>query len=95
MNSTKKGLYIVDIGSDDGSRLAVDGTLVYTSFVDQGYAVRPRMLMSLTGTSSLVLDYYENAGGNQLSFQNLPWSWQTPYRQVPHKAFVQTVQVSP
>ena len=26
MNSTKNGLYVVDLGSDDGSRLSVDGT---------------------------------------------------------------------
>ena len=72
MNSTsRKGLYVVDIGSDDGSRLAVDGTLVYDNFVDQGYAAKPRILMNLTGNSNLVLDYYENAGGNQISFQNL------------------------
>src|SRR6185437_578707 len=27
MNSTRNGLYVVDLGSDDGSRLSVDGTL--------------------------------------------------------------------
>ena len=64
-------MYVADIGSDDGSRLAVDGTLVYNSFVDQGYAVKPRVLMNLTGSSNLLLDFYENGGGNQVSFQTL------------------------
>ena len=72
MNSTtRKGLYVADIGSDDGSRLAVDGTLVYNNFIDQGYVVKPRVLMNLTGSSNLLLDYYENGGGNQISFQTL------------------------
>jgi len=31
MNSTKDGLYVVDLGSDDGSRLTVDGTLLYNN----------------------------------------------------------------
>ena len=31
MNSTRKGLYVVDLGSDDGSRLTVDGNLIYNN----------------------------------------------------------------
>lgn len=71
MNSTKKGLYVVDLGSDDGSRLTVDGTLLYNNWTDQAYSSRPRILMNLTGSSSLVYDFYENGGGNQVVFQNL------------------------
>jgi hypothetical protein len=71
MNSTKKGLYVADMGSDDGSRLAVDGTLVYNNWADQAFTSRPRVLMSLNGASSLVCDFYENAGQNQVVFQNL------------------------
>ena len=71
MNSTKKGLYIVDLGSDDGSRLTVDGTLLYNNWADQSYVARPRILINLTGTSSLVYDFYENGGQNQVVFQNL------------------------
>lgn len=71
MNSTKKGLYIVDLGSDDGSRLTVDGTLLYTNWRDQGFSTRARVLMNLSGASSLVYDFYENGGGNQIVFQNL------------------------
>ncbi|RXP53811.1 T9SS C-terminal target domain-containing protein [Lutibacter sp. HS1-25] len=72
MNSTRKGLYLVDLGSDDGSRLQVDGTLVYDDWVLQGFGSgNPRVLMSLTGNSSLIYDFYENNGGNQVRFNNL------------------------
>jgi len=71
MSSTKKGFYIADLGSDDGGRLTVDGTMVYNNWADQGYVSRPRVLMSLNGASSLVYDFYEGWGGNQVVFQNL------------------------
>jgi PKD repeat protein len=71
MNSSKKGLYIVDIGSDDGSRLDVDGTLVYSDWGPQSYTTNSRILFNLTGASNLQLDYYEDAGANRISFQNL------------------------
>lgn len=71
MNSTRKGLFVVDLGSDDGSRLTVDGTLVYDSWVNQSFFVRPSVLMSLNGASSLLYEYFENAGSNRVAFQNL------------------------
>jgi hypothetical protein len=71
MNSTRNGLFVVDLGSDDGGRLAVDGTLVYNNWSDQAFSSRPRVLMSLNGASSLVYDFYENGGENRIVFQNL------------------------
>ncbi|HEY5371477.1 MAG TPA: hypothetical protein VIJ75_21035 [Hanamia sp.] len=71
MNSTRKGLYVVDLGSDDGSRLTVDGNLIYNNWSDQVFTTRPRVLMNLSGTSSLVYEFYENGGQNQVIFQNL------------------------
>ena len=71
MNSTKKGLYIVDLGSDDGGRLTVDGTLLCNNWTDQSFTSRPRVLMSLNGSSSIVYDFYENGGANRIVFQNL------------------------
>jgi hypothetical protein len=71
MNSTRDGLYVADMGSDDGSRLIVDGTLVYNNWIDQAYSSKPRILFNLNGTSSLVYDFYENTGSNQVVFQNL------------------------
>ena len=71
MTSSRKGLFAVDLGSDDGSRLTVDNTLIYNNWNDQAYSDRPSVLMNLTGSSSLIYDFYENAGLNQVVFQNL------------------------
>ncbi|MDP4238207.1 MAG: G8 domain-containing protein [Bacteroidota bacterium] len=71
MNSTRKGLFAVDLGSDDGSRLTVDGTLLFNNWADQAFTSRPGVLMNLTGSSSLIYDFYENGGLNQVVFQNL------------------------
>jgi len=71
MNSTKRGLYVADLGTDDGGRLTVDGNLIYNNWVDQGFVSYPRVLMNLNGASSLVYDFYENSGANQAAFQNL------------------------
>lgn len=70
MNSTKKGLYVANLGSDDGSRLTVDGTDVYINWNDQAYSSKPRVLFSLTGNSSLLYEFYENGGANQAVFEN-------------------------
>jgi hypothetical protein len=71
MNSTKKGLYVVNLGSDDGSRLTVDGTMVYSNWVGQGFSTKPSVLMSLNGASSLLYEYYEDAFSNQVRFNSL------------------------
>jgi len=71
MTSSRKGLYAIDLGSDDGSRLTVDGTLLYNNWNDQSFTTRASVLMSLSGSSSLIYDYYENGGGNQVIFQNI------------------------
>lgn len=71
MTSTKSGLYAVNLGSDDGSRLTVDGTLLYNNWGDQAFTSRPSVLLSLKNPSSLVYEFYENGGGNQVVFQNL------------------------
>lgn len=71
MKSGKKGLYVVDLGSDDGSRLSVDGTLVYNNWTDQAFNTKPGVLISLTGSSVLNYEYYENGAGNKVVFQNL------------------------
>jgi len=68
MNSTRRGLYAVTMGSDDGSRLYVDGNLIYNNWVDQAYTVRANVLMNLTGSSALIYDFYENGGSNRVTF---------------------------
>lgn len=71
MNSSKEGIYVAHMGSDDGVRLTVDGTKVYDRWIERGYTVDTVVLIKLSGTSNLLLEYYESAGGNQISFQNL------------------------
>lgn len=36
MNSSRKGIYVADLGSDDGSRLIIDGSLVYDKVDNPG-----------------------------------------------------------
>ncbi|MEO9145252.1 MAG: YDG domain-containing protein [Ginsengibacter sp.] len=69
--TNRRGLWTADMGSDDGSRLAVDGQLVYNNWSDQGWTNKARNLINLTGNSSLLLDFYEKGGGNEISFNNL------------------------
>lgn len=72
MNSTKpKGIYLADIGADDGVRLTVDNVLLFNRWLEQGYTNYPKQFFKLSGNSNLLLEYYESAGGNRLSFQNL------------------------
>lgn len=71
MKSTKRGLYIVDLTSDDGNRLSIDGTLIFNDWNDHAPRTSPRVLISLNGNSSLVNDYYENGGQNVIGFTNL------------------------
>ncbi|WP_198036110.1 SUEL-type lectin domain-containing protein [Salegentibacter sp. T436] len=66
MNSSLSGLYSLNTGSDDGSRLSVDGKLIYNDWNDHAYR-NQNILLSLSGNSNLVLDYYENSGGNRIS----------------------------
>lgn len=71
MNSTKKGLYAVDLGSDDGSRLTVDGIMLYNNWTDQSFSTKSSVLMNLNGASSLLYEFYENATDNRVKFLNL------------------------
>jgi len=71
MNSTKKGLYVVNMGSDDGNRLTVDGNKIYDDWSDHGVNDHTNVLINLTGSSSLVYDFYENGGGNRVYFNTL------------------------
>lgn len=66
MKSSLTGLYALNIGADDGSRLSIDGQLVYNDWNDHAYR-NSNVLLNLTGNNNLVLDYYENVGGNRIS----------------------------
>lgn len=72
MNYTSdKGLYVVNLGSDDGSRLTIDGTLVHNNWGTHGFTSIPNVLINLTSNSSLIYEYFENQGGNRITFQSL------------------------
>ncbi|MEP7110152.1 MAG: SprB repeat-containing protein, partial [Ferruginibacter sp.] len=71
MTSTRKGLFVVDLGSDDGSRLTIGTTTVYDNWVLQSWTSRPTVLISLNGASPLLYEFYEQGGENRLVFQNL------------------------
>jgi hypothetical protein len=71
MNSTKRGLYVADLGWDDGTRLTVDGSIVYDDWVKSVWPPsRPGVLMSLNGTSKLLYEYYGGGTANGVMFQN-------------------------
>jgi len=59
------GKYTFAMGSDDGSRLYIDGVLVLDRWVDQGYPnPQPTVTMPLAaGTHVIVMEYYERGGG--------------------------------
>lgn len=67
------GDYEFTVGGDDGHRLSIDGgaTWLINRWGDQGYSTTTQSV-HLNGTYSLVLEYYENAGGNRVSFDFQP-----------------------
>jgi hypothetical protein len=63
------GSYVITVGGDDGYRLSLDGGSTWTinQWQDQGYATTT-VTLTLSGTYNIVLEYYEDFGGNQVSF---------------------------
>ena len=63
------GNYQFTVGADDGYRLSLDGgtTWVINNWNDQSYTITS-YTTSLNGTYNLVIEYYENGGGNRISF---------------------------
>lgn len=63
------GTYQFTVGGDDGYRLSIDGgaSWLIDKWFDQSYAVT-NATTTLNGTYDMVLEYYENGGGNRLSF---------------------------
>jgi hypothetical protein len=72
MNSTRKGFWKVSLGSDDGDRLYIDNKLYYDWWVQHAPAYQDNILISLTGKSSLLLEYYQGPYTQcQIGFYNL------------------------
>ena len=63
------GDYTFTVGADDGVRLSLDGgaTYIIDDYRDHGYRTNSTTV-NLDGTYDLVLEYYENGGGNRVSF---------------------------
>lgn len=63
------GNYQITVGADDGYRLSLDGgiTWVINRWFDQSYSFTIYSA-TLSGTYDIVLEYYENGGGNRVSF---------------------------
>lgn len=61
--------YVFIVGADDGYRLSLDGgsTWPVDNWGDHGYTTSTYSI-HLNGTYNLVLEYYENAVGNRVSF---------------------------
>lgn len=67
------GDYEFTVGGDDGHRLSIDGgaTWLIDRWNDQGYSTTSQSV-HLDGTYNIVLEYYENGGGNRVSFNVTP-----------------------
>jgi hypothetical protein len=63
------GIYTITVGADDGVRLSVDGgsTWLIDDWRDHGYRTTSASV-SLSGSTNLVIEYYENSGGARCSF---------------------------
>ncbi len=68
------GTYTFALGTDDGGRLYIDGTLVIDRWVDQGYpSPQPSAAVKLTaGNHTLVVEYYERGGLAQATLTQSP-----------------------
>src|ERR1700744_718368 len=63
------GSYTIVVGGDDGFRLSLDGgsTWAINMWQDQSY-VTSTITVNLSGVTNMVLEYYQNGGANQVSF---------------------------
>ncbi|MCC6634837.1 MAG: T9SS type A sorting domain-containing protein [Chitinophagaceae bacterium] len=64
------GYYQFTVGGNDGVRLSIDGgnSWLVNDWIDQSYTTYTSPLVYLNGSTNLVLEYYENAGGARSSF---------------------------
>lgn len=78
------GDYTFTIGADDGVRLSIDGgsTWLVSDYSDHGYRTLNSSSTNLTaGSYDFVLEYFENGGGNRVTFSYnmiscvLPVTW--------------------
>jgi prepilin-type N-terminal cleavage/methylation domain-containing protein len=65
------GDHTFTVGSDDGHRLYIDGTLVLDTWRDQAYTTRTVTRTLTAGPHRITLEYYENGG---LAQATLTWT---------------------
>jgi hypothetical protein len=63
------GNYVITVGGDDGYRFSLDGgtTWVINNWNDHAY-VSTTYSATLNGTYNMVLEYYQNGGGDRVTF---------------------------
>src|ERR1700761_7277878 len=63
------GNFTITVGGDDGYRLSLDGgnTFPINNFNDHSYTTTT-ITVNLTGSTKFVLDYYQDGGSSQVSF---------------------------
>ena len=68
------GTFDITVGGDDGIRLSIDGgkTWLIDHWNDQDYTTFTAYNVSLSGSSNVILEYYEHFLGNQVSFNITP-----------------------
>ena len=67
------GDYTFTIGGDDGVRLSIDGApYLIDDYSDHAYRTNSATVTLTEGNHNLILDYYENNGGNRVSFSYAP-----------------------
>jgi hypothetical protein len=63
--------YNFTVGSDDGSRVYVDGTLLIDYWSDHGYGTRSASTAITAGAHTIVMEFYERGGSAQAT---LTWA---------------------
>lgn len=71
MNSTRRGLYTITLGANDGSSLSVDDNIVHDYWTAHNYTAYNNVLFALNGNSNLMYEYYDNTTANRVTFNNL------------------------
>ena len=61
--------YTITVGGDDGYRFSIDGgnTWILQDWGGHGYTTRQQTI-HLSGSTNFVIEYYENGGGQEVSF---------------------------
>jgi len=69
---SKAGVYRFTVGSDDGVRLWIDGSLKINQWIDRAYTTNAVDVYLNAGYHNFRLDYYEKGSGARVSFAYTP-----------------------